>query len=65
MKARQKFMDDSLNEAFTSFYKGFLNDTEIEDVIGGKDFWIGKSEVLERWQAKLAASKSRVNSTKE
>lgn len=57
MKARQKFMDDSLNEAFTSFYKGFLTDDEIDDVIGGKDLWMGKTEVVERWQAKLASSK--------
>lgn len=53
MKARQKFMDDSLNDAFTSFYKGFLTDTEITDVIGGKDLWMGKDEVVERWAYKL------------
>lgn len=53
LKARQEFMDKSLNTAFTSFYTGFLTDQEMKDVIDGKDMWMGKDEVLERWSYKL------------
>lgn len=49
MKARQEFMDKSLNEAFKDFYRGFLSDKEMKEVIDGKDIWIGKDEVLTRW----------------
>lgn len=49
MKARQEFMDKSLNEAFKAFYRGFLSDKEMTEVIDGKDIWIGKDEVIKRW----------------
>lgn len=49
MKARQKFTDDHLNEAFKSFYSGFLTDEEMERVIEGTDLWMGTEEVIERW----------------
>lgn len=48
MKARQEFVDAQLNESFKVFYKGFLTETEMEDVIDGKDLWMGKDEVLSR-----------------
>jgi ATP-dependent protease ClpP protease subunit len=53
MKARQEFMDASLNSAFKSFYTGFLTDIEMQDVIDGKDMWMGKDEVLTRWSYKV------------
>lgn len=53
MKARQEFIDSSLNDAFTSFYSGFLTDKEMKDVIDGKDMWMSKSEVLTRWSYKI------------
>jgi ATP-dependent protease ClpP protease subunit len=57
MKARQEFMDTSLNAAFKEFYSGFLTDKEMEDIIDGKDMWMGKSEVLERWEYKTGRIK--------
>ncbi len=53
MKARQEFVDNSLNIAFTSFYTGFLTDVEMKHVIDGKDMWMGKDEVLQRWSYKV------------
>ena len=54
MKARQEFIDKSLNSSFTAIHKGFFTDDEINDLIEGKDFWMGKDEVLTRWKAKKA-----------
>lgn len=57
MKARQEFVDKSLNIAFKSFYSGFLTDKEMEEVIDGKDIWIGKEEILDRWSYKTGKQK--------
>lgn len=54
MKARQEFTDKSLNEAFKTFYRGFLSEAEMTEVIDGKDMWMGKEEVLTRWNARVA-----------
>lgn len=48
MKARQEFVDASLNASFRVFYSNFLTEDEMEDVIDGKDMWMGKDEVLAR-----------------
>lgn len=61
MKARQEFMDSSLNEAFKAFYRGFLSEEEMQSVIDGKDMWIGSAEVTTRWANKVA--KPSVSST--
>lgn len=53
MKARQEFIDRSLNDAFKSFYTGFLSEKEMAEVIDGKDMWMGKDEVMERWSYKI------------
>lgn len=53
MKARQEFTDKSLNEAFKAFYQGFLSEKEMEEVIDGKDLWMGKDEVLDRWNTRI------------
>lgn len=53
MKARQEFIDSSLNVAFASFYTGFLTEAEMKNVIDGKDMWMGKDEVLARWSYKI------------
>lgn len=58
MKARQEFMDSSLNEAFKAFYNGFLSEEEMDSVIDGKDLWMGTSEVIERWNNKLNKNKA-------
>ena len=49
MKAHQEFVDKNLNNAFTDYYGGFLTIQEIENVIDGKDLWLGKEEVDRRW----------------
>lgn len=53
MKARQKFTDDHLSDAFSYFYAGFLNEDEMEKVIEGTDLWMGTDEVQERWDARI------------
>jgi len=53
MKARQKFTDDHLNEAFKSFYSGFLSEDEMDKVIEGTDLWMSTEEVTERWDNRL------------
>lgn len=50
LKARQKFTDESLEAAFKEFYKHFLTDKEMKEVIDGQDYWLSKDEVLRRWQ---------------
>lgn len=60
MKARQKFTDTHLNEAFKSFYNGFLSEGEMERVIEGTDLWMGTVEVSERWIQRKAFKKALV-----
>ena len=52
MKAQMEFTDSQLNKAFSEIYAGFLTDHEMELVIAGKDLWMGKDEVLARWEAR-------------
>jgi len=59
MKARQKFIDSHLNEAFKSFYGGFLSADEIERVIEGTDLWMGSSEVVDRWHKRSRLALAR------
>lgn len=54
LKARQNFVDKQLNEAFESFYMGFLTKEEMSQVIDGTDFWMGASEIQERWNNHLS-----------
>ena len=60
MKARQKFTDDHLNDAFKSFYTGFLSNDDMERVIEGTDLWMGSDEVQERWVARTEYLKGEV-----
>jgi ATP-dependent Clp protease protease subunit len=53
MKARQKFTDDHLNDAFKSFYSGFLTEDEMDKVIEGTDLWMNTDEVTERWSNRV------------
>lgn len=57
LKAMQEFRDASLKNAFETFYRGFLTDKEMTDVIDGKDLWMGKDEVLKRWSYKVGRTK--------
>lgn len=44
-----KFNDAELNKAFTEIYGSFLTDKEINEIIDGKDYWLNKQDVLDRW----------------
>lgn len=57
MRAQQEFVDHELNIYFTDMYKNFLTPEEIHAVIDGKDMWMGKDEILERWSNKQKAEK--------
>jgi len=61
MKARQKFTDMHLNEAFKSFYSGFLSDEEMGRVIEGTDLWMGSEEVRVRWEQRRAIAVPRIS----
>ena len=52
LKSYQEHTDRELNAAFRTIYKGFLTDKEMTQVINGKDIWMGKDEVLARWNTK-------------
>ena len=52
MKAHQEFIDRTLNAAFKDYYGGFLSEKEMENVIDGKDIWLGTEEVKERWETR-------------
>jgi ATP-dependent Clp protease protease subunit len=53
MKARQKFTDEHLNDAFKRFYNGFLSKDEMNSVIEGTDLWMNTEEVTHRWQHRI------------
>jgi ATP-dependent protease ClpP protease subunit len=64
MKARQEFVDSQINKTFHELHAGFFTEKEIEAIIEGKDFWMGKDEILKRWEAKqklLSAAKEATN----
>ena len=52
MKAQMDFTDAQLNIAFAEVYGGFLTPHEMELVIAGKDIWMGKGELLDRYKAR-------------
>lgn len=52
MKAQMEFTDAELNKAFSEIYGGFLTEEEMSSVIAGGDIWMGKDELLARWDAK-------------
>lgn len=53
MKARQQFMDKSITKAFKDYYKDFLSENEINEVVEGKDIWLDTKDVVKRWNTKL------------
>lgn len=64
MKARQEFVDSSLNAAFKVFYKDFLSEDEMNAVIDGKDMWMGKDEVVARLKGTYHSKDNEVNKPK-
>jgi len=59
MKARQEFVDASLQKAFHTLYAGFLTKEEMQEVIDGKDMWMGKAEVLSRFKGTFSSKKGK------
>lgn len=51
-KAYMEFNDKNLECVFKDLYKGFLTEEEIVKVLEGKDMWMGKDEILERFARK-------------
>lgn len=60
MKAQMDFTDSQLNLAFGEIYKGFLTENEMELVIAGKDLWMGKDEVMDRWACRKREDQERL-----
>ncbi len=58
LKARTEFTNRELNKAFKVFYSGFLTDTEIAEVIDGRDMWLSAEDVLARWSNKITYNKA-------
>ena len=58
IKQQIDFTDAALNSAFRDIYGGFLTPLEMDFVIAGKDYWMGREEVLARWAARKAADTS-------
>ena len=56
LKARQEFVDAQLNKTFRELHAGFFTEEEIQSIIDGKDIWMGKDELLKRWQSKQSLS---------
>lgn len=65
MKARQEFVDAALNASFKVFYKDFLSEEEMDDVIDGKDLWMGKDEVVARLKGTFHGKESGDTSPKK
>jgi len=55
-KAYMEFSDKLLAGVFNDLYKGFLSNKEINRVLEGKDLWLDKDEVLDRWKRKRKLS---------
>lgn len=46
------FYTKEVNKIIYKYYKGFLTDQEIEDVINGKDFWFDSEEIIRRLEVR-------------
>lgn len=55
IKAKQKFDDVEIPRMFKDVHLGFFTEEECERVIDGKDEWLNKEEILERF-ANMKAS---------
>lgn len=54
VKAQAKFQAEYMDAFCRTTYEGFLTDEEIEQLIAGKDFWLGPKEWMERWNKREA-----------
>jgi len=51
-KDQMEFINSETNKSFRDYYKGFLTEEEIEDVIDDHDRWFDYEEVKRRWKLK-------------
>ena len=51
MKSHSSFINKHMPMVFKKVYAGFLTDSEIDDVIEGKDIWLNGDEVIERFES--------------
>lgn len=54
IKARAEYILKNNADFMHSVYKKFLTKAEVELLIDGKDFYMGKKEVMERWEKVIA-----------
>jgi ATP-dependent protease ClpP protease subunit len=52
-KDQMDFVNNEINESFREYYRDFLTEEEISDVIDDHDIWLNSREVEERWKKKL------------
>ena len=50
VKARQDFMDLSINKLLKKVYNKFLTNEELCSLLEGKDYWFDKKEIIKRWK---------------
>lgn len=58
LKSFQSFYAKHTVECSKRTYGGFLTDDEIEAVHKGQEMWMGRDEILERWEWKLKHAKA-------
>ena len=51
MKSHSSFINKHMPMVFKKVYAGLLTDSEIDDVIEGKDIWLNGDEVIERFES--------------
>lgn len=49
-KVQFEFQAEYMDRLAWSTYQGFLTDDEIEELIAGRDFWMGPEEWVDRWK---------------
>lgn len=49
-KTQFEFQAEYMDRLAWSTYQGFLTDDEIEELIAGRDFWMGPEEWVDRWK---------------
>lgn len=49
VKAQAAFVDKYMDQTARATYEGFLTDAELQQMIDGKDFWLGPAEWMERF----------------
>lgn len=49
-KAESRFTTDFMDNLMRKTYEGFLSEDEIEQLLNGKDFWMGPQEFCDRYE---------------